>query len=163
MLCVSVTIDTCRTAVELSLTPQLEKDYSFRLKCKIKCKVTPLVLKVKADGYSINLGLTYTSPDGSELKLPVGRSDERKIEFGQVEVNDNALGQISIFNHSLYSFEYRWVLSHQSKHVGVVCVDPAAGEVSAGSRVASHLMFKPGKKMTLKNCQLTLNVRKIDH
>ncbi len=144
--------------MEINFTAHHEKDYNFKLKCKVKRKVTPLILRVNAEGYSINLGLSYTSPDGSKLKLPVGRSDERKIDFGQVQVNDNALGEVSLFNHGLYSFEYRWLISNPSRHAEVVCIDPVKGEVGAGSRTTSHLMFKPTKKTTLKNCQLTLEV-----
>lgn len=147
-----------RTAVEVSFTPHNEKDYSFRLKCKVKCKATPLVLKVTAEGYSINLGLSYTSPEGSEVKLPVGRSDERKIRFGQVQVNESALGQIFIFNHSLHAFEYRWLLTLQGRQVGVVNVEPGAGQVPPGGREVSQLKFSPGRKITLRDCQLTLSV-----
>lgn len=149
--------------MELRFTPHHEKDYSFQLKCKVKSKATPLLLKVTAEGYSINFNLIYTSPDGSELQLPIKPSDERKIDFGKVEVNDNALGQISVSNKSQYNFEYRWVLSHMHKshHIGVVSVEPEAGEVAAGTRAASQLTFSPNKKMTLKNCLLTLEVRVI--
>lgn len=149
---------TCRISVEVNFTAHHEQYYSFKLKCKIKRKVMPLVMKVTAEGYSINLGLSYINPDGSELKLPIGRSDSRVIDFGQVQVNEDSLGQIAVLNHSFYSFEYRWLLSHSSRHVGVVTVDPEVGEVSAGSRTFSQLMFRPSKKMTLQNCQLTLEV-----
>ena len=149
----------CRVAVEIHFTAHHEKDYNFKLKCKVKRKVTPLVLRVNAEGYSINLGISYISPDGSELKLPVGRADQRRIDFGQVQVNDSALGEISLFNHSLYSFEYRWALSNPSKYAEVVVVEPDRGEVGVGCRANSRLMFKPTKKMTLQNCKLTLEVR----
>lgn len=154
-------IHNYRRSVELSLTVREEKDYSFQLKCKVKRKATPLFLRVTAEGYSINLGLCYLSPDGSELKLPIGKSDNRKIDFGEIQVNDNVLGEISVVNHSLYSFEYHWFISNPGHHgTGkVVTIQPEAGEVSAGGKVCSQLMFNPTKKMTLRNCQLTLRVR----
>lgn len=144
--------------MEISFTANHEKDYSFQLKCKVKRKATPLILKVNAEGYSINLGITYTGPDGSETEFSVGRSDERVVDFGQIPVNGNTLGQISVFNHSLYSFEYCWSLSCPSRFADVMLVEPLAGEVVAGSRASSQLNFKPTKKMSLHRCQLILDV-----
>lgn len=148
----------CRIPLDISFTANHEKDYSFQLKCKVKRKATPLVLKVNAEGYSINLGITYTGPDGSETVYAVGKSDERIVNFGQIPVNGNALGQISVFNYSLYSFEYCWTLSCPGRFADLVCVEPVAGEVVAGSRASSQLSFKPTKKVTLHHCQLTLDV-----
>lgn len=147
-----------RVAVEIHFTANHEKDYDFKLKCKVKRKVTPLILRVKAEGYSINLGLSYVSPDGSTLKLPVRKDEKRKIDFGQVQVNDSALGEISVCNTGLYSFEYHWLLTCGGKYGEVIDIEPIKGEVGAGKRATAHLMFKPTKKMTLRNCHLMLQV-----
>lgn len=149
---------THRLPVTLSFLARQEKDYSFKLKCKIKRKPSPLVLQVKAEGYKVNVDLSYFRPDGTELKLPTGRSDQRVIDFGQVLVKDQALGQISVFNQGLYGLEYKWVISHQSKHAGVVTVLPETGRVEANSKEVSQLQFSPATKMTLRNCQLILEV-----
>lgn len=156
-----LTNTTCycyRIALEVSFTATQEKDYSFQLKCKVKRKVTPLILKVNAEGYSINLGITYTGPDGMETKFSVGKTDSRVVNVGQIPVNSSTLGQISVFNHSLYSFEYCWSLSCPARYAEVLSMEPLAGEVMAGSRASSQLNFKPSKKMTLHKCQLILDV-----
>ena len=135
-----------------------EKDYSFALKCNIKRKVAPLLLKVKAEGYSVNVGLSYSTPEGSSMKLPVGRSDKRSINFGQVMVNDKTIGQLTLHNLSLYNFEYHWEIVHQSRHRGVVSFEPQQGKISANNKEVTQLQFLPTTKMTLKNCQLILEV-----
>ena len=155
-----VSCNMCRVPVDVTFTAHQEKQYSFQLKCKVKRKSTPLILKISAEGYSINLGITYTSPDGSETKFSIGKSDERVIDFGQVQVNDSALGKLSVFSYSLYSFEYCWISSCDTRFIDrdAITVEPRKGEVIAGSRVSSQLKFKPTKKMTLYNCLLTLEV-----
>ena len=147
-----------RIPLEISFKATQEKDYSFQLKCKVKRKTTPLILKVNAEGYSINLGITYTGPDGVETEFSVGKTDQRVVNFGQIPVNSSTLGQISVFNHSLYSFEYCWSLSCPGRYAEVVSVEPLAGEVVAGSKASSQLNFKPNRKTTLHHCQLILDV-----
>ena len=61
-----------------------EREYNFNLQCSVRRKPTPLLLNVKAEGYVINVGLAYTSPEGNEVQLPTGRGAKRIIDFGQV-------------------------------------------------------------------------------
>jgi hypothetical protein len=144
--------------LDISFTANHEKNYSFQLKVKVKRKVTPLILKVTAEGYSINLGISYTGPGGPETKFSVGKADERVVDFGRIKVNDDVLGQVSVFNRSLYSFEFCWRLSCPGRFADMILVRPLAGEVVAGGRAISQLSFKPTKMMTLHNCQLILEV-----
>ncbi len=144
--------------MNIYFTPHQETDYNFKLKCKIKRKTTPLVLKVRAEGYKINVGLSYSSPDGNEIHIPVGKTEKRVIDFGRIPVKDRALGQISVLNQSQYFIEYQWNIVHPSKYGEVVSIRPQRGIVKAGEKEISQLQFIPTAKMALKNCQAVLEV-----
>lgn len=147
----------CRLPLEIRFTAEHQKDYAFILKCKIKSKMTPLSMKVKAEGYNIEIGLSHSSPNSSEVEFPVGQLDTRVLDLGQVQINEKRMEQLSIFNHSLYSFEYRWTISHQSRHVKI---QPESGEVAPANKQVCQLLFLPSTKMVLQNCQLTLEVQR---
>ena len=148
----------------MSFTARHEQDYNFNLKCNIKHKPDPLILNVKATGYAINTALSYTSPNGTEVSLPVAKPESRIINFGSVPVNERALGQISIFNHGQYNMEYKWVLSSKCKLKtkgevkDLVFVSPLEGTVVPQDRVRCEVTFSPPTKMVLKGCELQLQV-----
>lgn len=150
-----------RLPLEIRFTPQHQKDYSFSLKCKVKRKMTLLSMKVKAEGYGIELGLSHSSPGGSEVELPVGQLDPRVLDLGQVQINENRVEYISLFNHSLYSLEYSWTISHKKRHVNTFTITPQTAEVASGNKQVCQLLFLPTTKMIIKNCQLILEVRDI--
>ena len=148
-----------RLPVEIKFTANHQKDYSFTLKCKVHCKMTFLSMKVKAEGYSIKLGLSHSSPDTREVDLSVKQSDARVLDLGPVQINEKRMEQLTIFNQSLYSFEYRWTLTHRSMRVAMFSITPECGKVSPDNRQVCQLLFEPTTKMKFKNYQLTLEVR----
>lgn len=121
--------------------------------------MTLLCMKVKAEGYSIELGLSHSSPDGREVEFPVGRLDTRVLDLGQVHINEKRVEQLSLFNYSLYGLEYRWTITHPGRHVDMLSIKPESGAVAAGHKQVCQLLFLPTTKMILKNFQLTLEVR----
>ena len=157
-------LEYCRLPIEISFTVQQEDEFNFNLRCNVKRKPTPLVLNVKAEGYAINATLSYISPDGMETNLPVARSEKRIINFGQVPVNEKALGQVSLSNTGQYSFEYQWVLfercqkRQETDTQPIVSIVPERGMVEPNERVRCELAFAPPSKLTLKGCELRLEV-----
>lgn len=154
-----------RLPIEISFTATQEQDFNFNLQCRVRRKPTPLVLNVKAQGYAVNASLSYTRPDGMELSLPVAKSEKRLINFGQVPVNERALGRISLYNNGQYPFEYHWVLSEKCRTRGgydkdrsVVSIDPERGMVEPHDRCCCELAFSPPCKMNLKGCEIELDV-----
>ena len=149
----------CRLPVEIRFTAKHQKEYSFTLNCKVKHKMTLLSMKVKAEGYIIKLGLSHSSPDGIVVEMPVGQLDSRVLDLDQVQINEKRLEQLSIFNHSLYGFEYHWTFTLQGRRVDMFSINPDHGDVAPGNKQVCQLSFTPTTKMILKNCQLTLEVR----
>ena len=82
-------------------------------------------------------------------------------------MNERSLGRVSVVNHGSHSIHYRWVLSERCLAAGgqgsqLVSITPAEGSVGAHNRACCELTFAPPKKMTLKDCQLTLEVHRND-
>ena len=109
--------------------------------------------------------MNYIRPDGVELNLPMAKSEKRLINFGHVAVNERALGQISLNNNGQYAFEYRWLLSEKCRMAGgfdkaqsLVSIEPEQGVVEPHDRCCCELAFAPPSKMSLKGCEVVLEV-----
>ena len=75
-----------RLPIEVSFTASLPREFSFNLECRVKRKPTVLRLNVKAGGYTVKMGLTFTSAGGDEVEVPVQSQANRTISFGQVKL-----------------------------------------------------------------------------
>ena len=81
-------------------------------------------------------------------------------------MNERALGQLSVLNHSHYNLEYHWKLSIseeryrglEEKGRSLVKITPKEGVVEPHDCIRCELAFSPPSKMTLKGCELTLEV-----
>jgi hypothetical protein len=92
------------------------------------------------------------------------------INFRHVPVNERALGRISLYNNGQYALEYRWVLSERclmpggggggfgSKGQALVSIAPEQGTVEAHDKSCCELVFAPPSKITLKGCEIMLDV-----
>ena len=74
-----------RLPIEVSFTTSQPREFNFNLECRVKRKPTPLHLNVKASGYTIRMGLLYTSPGGDDVELPVQPQTSTVINFGKVK------------------------------------------------------------------------------
>ncbi|KAL5467034.1 hypothetical protein EMCRGX_G031201 [Ephydatia muelleri] len=124
--------------IQIRFTAAQEREYSFNLLCQVKRKLKPLVLNVKAQGYAINTAITCKGPDGKEVDLRLDKAAKRVIDFKQVHVNEKSLWELCVYNHGLYSFEYKWTLSEK-------CLQPGGD----GGQVIM---------MSLKGSDLTLSI-----
>ena len=78
-------------------------------------------------------------------------------------ISERALGKVTIMNYGDYNLQYQWILSEECTATGaqgcqLVSIDRAEGSVEAQDRTNCELVFAPPRKMTLKNCTLTLKV-----
>lgn len=73
-----------RVPIEVSFTASLPQEFNFNLECRVKRKPSLLRLNVKAGGYSVRMGLSFTGPNGEELEVPIQSKTNRTISFGRV-------------------------------------------------------------------------------
>lgn len=70
----------------MSFTTSLPQEFSFNLECRVRHKPTPLRLNVKARGYEVKMGLSFTNTSGDTVDIPVHSQATREIKFGKVLV-----------------------------------------------------------------------------
>ena len=122
--------------------------------------MTLLTMKVKAEGYSIQFGLSHSSPDKEVVELPIGRQDIRTLDFGPVQIHEKKVEILYLTNRSLYNLEYRWKITAQNtKQLGMLSIEPQSGEVVPTGKSVCYLSFLPTASTVLQNCQLMLEVR----
>lgn len=77
----------------------------------------------------------------------------------QVQLNDNVKRIFSIHNNGRFSFTFSWELSGPAAHKQVLTITPRTGTVEAEGRAETELAFHPQKMCSLKDTELTLQVR----
>ena len=76
-----------RFPIEIAFSAVQEREFVFRLKCKVHKKFAPLFLNVKTKGYAVRLALIAKNVDGKEMLLPLERDANRTVSFGEVRSN----------------------------------------------------------------------------
>lgn len=77
----------------------------------------------------------------------------------QVQVNENIKRVFSIRNNGKFSFTFLWELSGPAARTQVLTLTPRTGSVRAEGKAETQLAFHPQKMCSLKDVELTLQVR----
>ncbi|NXA22511.1 HYDIN protein, partial [Ibidorhyncha struthersii] len=147
-----------RFPVTVFLTPTLEGEVVFNLKCDVKRKTQPLSLNIKATGYSMNVSVRYEDGDGCVSELSA--QEINVIDFKEVQLNENIKRIFSIQNRGKFSFTFSWELSGPAAQKQVLTITPQTGAVQVEGKAESQLTFHPQKMCSLKDAELTLQIGK---
>lgn len=79
----------------------------------------------------------------------------------QVQLNERAQRTFSIHNNGKFSFTFSWELSGPTARVQLLSLSPQTGSVQAEGKVDTQLVFHPRKMCSLKDVELTLQVRQL--
>ena len=74
-----------RAPIQLHFAPNSSKEVNFNIECRVKRKVTPVTLNVKAEGYSMNSSLLCEDSQGRVEELI--SNGMNIIRFGEVSSN----------------------------------------------------------------------------
>lgn len=77
----------------------------------------------------------------------------------QVQLNESTKRVLSICNNGKFGFSFSWELSGPAARVQLLTLAPQTGSVQAESKVETQLVFHPQKMCSLKDVELTLQVR----
>lgn len=77
----------------------------------------------------------------------------------QVQLNENIKRIFSIRNNGKFSFTFSWELSGPAALKQVLTITPRTGSVRAEGKAETQLAFHPQKMCSLKDVELTLQVR----
>ncbi|XP_064315287.1 hydrocephalus-inducing protein homolog [Phalacrocorax carbo] len=147
-----------RFPITVYLTPILEGEAVFNLKCDVKRKTQPLSLNIKATGYSMNVSVRCEDSDGCVTELSAHKINV--IDFKEVQINENIKHIFSICNNGKFSFTFSWELSGPAAHKQVLTITPQMGTVRAEGKAEAQLAFHPQKMCSLKDVKLTLQISK---
>lgn len=79
----------------------------------------------------------------------------------QVQLNESTQRTFSIYNNGKFSFTFSWELSGPTARVQLLSLSPRTGSVQAEGKVDTQLVFHPQKMCSLKDVELTLQVRQL--
>lgn len=79
----------------------------------------------------------------------------------QVQLNESTRRTFSIYNNGKFSFTFSWKLSGPTARVQFLSLSPQTGSVQAEGKVDTQLVFHPRKMCSLKDVELTLQVRQL--
>lgn len=98
--------------MSLYFTPKSDQEVNFNIACNVKKKVEPLRLNVKAEGYCMSAMVVCEDSFGSRVELT--SEGINSINFGQVEINEESIRNITVFNAGKFNFDYEWELVERS-------------------------------------------------
>ncbi|NWW42685.1 HYDIN protein, partial [Pedionomus torquatus] len=147
-----------RLPVTIFLTPTLEGELVFNLKCDVKRKSQPLSLNIKATGYSMNVSVRCDNGDGCVTELSA--QEINVIDFKEVQLNENIKRTFVIHNNGKFSFTFSWELSGPATRKQLLTITPQTGTVLAERKAETQLAFHPHKMCSLKDVELTLQISK---
>ncbi|XP_074738180.1 hydrocephalus-inducing protein-like, partial [Strix uralensis] len=145
-----------RFPITVFFTPTLEGEAVFSLKCDVKRKTQPLSLNIKATGYSVHTSVRCEDSDGCVTELSA--QEINVIDFKEVQLNKNVQHLFSIHNNSKFSFTFSWELSGPAACKQVLTVTPQT-VLQAKGKAETQLAFHPQRMCSLKDVELTLQVR----
>ncbi|XP_010189967.1 PREDICTED: hydrocephalus-inducing protein homolog, partial [Mesitornis unicolor] len=147
-----------RFPITVSFTPTLEGEVVFKLKCDVKRKTQPLLLNIKATGYSMNVSVKCEDSDGCATEL--GAQKVNVIDFKEVHLNEIITRTFTICNNGKFSFTFSWELSGPAARKQLLTITPQRGSVQAETKAETQLIFHSQKMCSLKGVELTLQISK---
>ncbi|NXU58594.1 HYDIN protein, partial [Turnix velox] len=147
-----------RIPITVFLTPTLEGEVVFNLKCDVKRKTQPLPLNIKATSQRMDVSVRCEDNNGCVTELSAQHIN--LIDFQEVQLNENVKFLFSIHNKSKFSFTFSWELSGPTARKQLLTITPGTGTVQAEEKAEAHLAFHPQKMCSLKDVELTLQISK---
>ncbi|XP_042636791.1 hydrocephalus-inducing protein homolog [Orycteropus afer afer] len=145
-----------RLPIDIFFTPKQEGDVNFNLICNVKRKAQPLTLNVKAEGYTMNVGIKCKDRTGLITFLTPNQTNI--INFFEVELNECVQCEFSFINTGKFNFSFQTELSGSKSLLQYLEFSPVDGTVEVGQSVHATLSFQPFKKCVLKGLELRIKI-----
>ncbi|KAM6223795.1 hydrocephalus-inducing protein homolog [Rhynchocyon petersi] len=145
-----------RLPIDIFFTPKREGDVNFNLICNVKRKAKPLTLNVKAEGYTMNVGIKCKDRTGSVTVFTPNQTNI--INFYEVKLNETVQCEIILINTGKFNFSFQSELSGTKALLQYLAFSPIDGTVEVGQSVHTTLSFQPLKKCVLKDLELEIKI-----
>ncbi len=132
--------------IEITFTPQAEKEYNINLECNINNKPQKISLNIKGEGYTVHDSLVLKDDGGSSHDIVNISSDTvTEVDFGFVQVNSKVTKYVELSNTGKLHYDFVW---GKIRGFPFIQINPSHGTVRKGDKVRCALSFEP-----LKECQ----------
>ncbi|XP_064015890.1 LOW QUALITY PROTEIN: hydrocephalus-inducing protein homolog [Pogoniulus pusillus] len=147
-----------RLPIRVSLTPAVEGEVVFNLRCDVQGKPQPLRFNLKATGCSLAVAVQAEGSDGRVRELSARRLN--RIDLQEVQLNDTIRHIFRLCNRGKLSFSFCWELRGPAACRQALSITPASGSVWAGGSTEAQLVFHPQRMCPLKDVELVLQISK---
>ncbi|MED6284836.1 hypothetical protein CHARACLAT_022950 [Characodon lateralis] len=146
-----------RLPLLVSFTPSLERYVHFRLNLKVKRKLEPLLLNVKADCFNMSVVVQIQEHDGRLREiLP---NHENTLDFGKVGISEQCTYNLLVSNLSRFILEVSFELTGDREHLQLLEVKPQDGAVEIGKQLQVSVFFCPQTVWNLQDVRLIVKAR----
>ncbi|CAO2609942.1 Hydrocephalus-inducing protein [Lemmus lemmus] len=142
--------------IDIFFTPKQEGDVNFNLICNVKKKAHPLILNVKAEGYTMNAEVKCRDRTGSTFLLMSNQVNT--INFYEVELNECVQCEFNFINTGKFNFSYQAELSGPKALVQYLDFTPTDSSVDVGQSEPANLSFQPYQKCVLRGLELKIKI-----
>ncbi|EDV21657.1 uncharacterized protein TRIADDRAFT_30117, partial [Trichoplax adhaerens] len=152
-----------RLPITISYTPKMEKEVNFNVICRIKKKLAPLTINIKAEGFTMQAQLLCENADGDSIEFLPQKLNQ--INFDEVDVNEKTMRQLNVVNNGKFNFNFNWEfiinrnrLQQHNAALEALTINPDAGQLQHNQRKKCVLTFCPRNKIILNDIMLQLAI-----
>ncbi|KAM4733696.1 hydrocephalus-inducing protein homolog isoform 3-T4 [Anableps anableps] len=146
-----------RLPLLVCFTPSSEGYVNFRLNLKVKRKLEPLSLNVKADCYTVTALVQIQERDGSLRKIIPNHEDT--LDFGEVGISEQCAYNFLVSNLSRVRLEVSFELMGVREQFQQLKVKPQTGAVEIGKQRQASVFFCPQNICNLHDVRLIVKVK----
>jgi len=139
-------------AIEVTFHPQMEKVYNLNLPCVVKKKPSAMNLNIKGEGFAVHETLLMEGEEGTTLEVSAMVSTD--VDFGQVDINEKRIKNITIVNSGRFPVDFAWTHPHSS----VLSISPELDTVKPGARLTVQLQYSPVSEGSLDNYEAICSI-----
>lgn len=143
----------------VTYSPTCEGKQNFNVTCHVK-RSLQINLNVKGEGYSVHDKI-YLEIIEDMIPLRLSATQDNRIMFGEVLVNDKVFKKFILTNTGVYTFEFLWLVG-KTNEVEVV---PLAGVIGPEEQIVCELAYCPATIGPIIDfpitCRVSILLRKV--
>ena len=142
-----------KMAFDVIFTPKNAQPFDLLLRCDVKKKSTPLVLRLQTDAYIVKAAVQCipSGPVYQGVALPNPDVSYPTLDFGAVRIREKSQRFVNVQNLGSYPMEFVWSVEADTKRsLSHIVFQQPSGIVGAQSQVACEIDFQPAKVTDIK-------------
>uniref|UniRef100_A0A8C5EU15 Hydrocephalus-inducing protein-like n=1 Tax=Gouania willdenowi TaxID=441366 RepID=A0A8C5EU15_GOUWI len=146
-----------RLPLSVSFRPSHEGYVGFRMLLKLNGKSEPLMLPVKAEGFTVRASVQVEKSKG--VLQEIDHNQQETLDFGKVGITEQGVFRLFVTNLARFNQEVDIELSGPKELLQYLQAKPQNALVNVGEQLESSLFLCPGSVCILKDITMTVRVR----